>query len=62
MTTYSVVPVQTGIHCGNDTLLIGGKMKKILFVVLGVLLIVSAVSCTIDFHPGRDFQPKQEAK
>jgi len=37
-------------------------MKKLLFVILGVLLIVSAVSCTIDFHPGRDFQPKEEAK
>jgi len=49
-------------YCGNDTLLIGGKMKKILFVVLGLLLIVFAASCTIDFHPGRDFQPKEEGK
>ncbi len=37
-------------------------MKKILFVVLGLLLIISAVSCTVDFHPGHDFQPKDQAK
>ena len=52
MTTYSVIPVETGIYCGND-ILTNFPMKKKVVVIIFVVLIVATGIAEDFFHLNR---------